>query len=287
MTNLTKKLIDSFDMTTLDDNRYQANVPNMGWRRIFGGLVIAQGIIALYKTMKAERTLHALHANFIRPGDPEKPIIYEITNLRDGHSFSARSLFAIQGDRIILSMLASFQTRETGLEHQIEMPQVPMPDQLDSELELAKQSGNKLPENVRKFWESKRPIELKPTQLEHYLSNTPLPPQQNVWFRSRNPLPTQNQIQQAIMAYASDMTIIDTALFAHGKAIFDHDMVGASLDHAMWFHHPSDFSDWHLYAQDSPASAGGRGINRGAIYHHSGKLVATVSQEGLIRQRTR
>jgi acyl-CoA thioesterase-2 len=221
----------------------------------------------------------------MRPGDPENPIVYEVDRIRDGGSFTTRRVVAIQHGKAIFSMSASFQILEEGLEHMFEMPDVPRPDNLSSEKELAEQFIEHAPENVRKYWQRERPIELRPTDLRHYISGNKLPPHQNVWFRATGPLPNDPAIQEAVLAYASDMTLLDTSLFAHGRAVFDPHLQVASLDHAMWFHRPINMEKWHLYTQDSPNSSGARGLTRGSIFSEDGHLVASAAQEGLIRLR--
>ena len=182
--------------------------------------------------------------------------------------------------RAIFSMSASFQIQEDGLEHTFEMPDVPRPDTLASEKELAEQFIDHAPENVRNYWQRERPIELRPTDLTHYISGKKLPPYQNVWFRATGPLPNDLAIQEAVLAYASDMTLLDTSLFAHGRAVFDPKLQVASLDHAMWFHRPINMEKWHLYTQDSPNASGARGLTRGSIFSEDGILVASAAQEG-------
>lgn len=287
MASATQTLLNILDLETLEHNLFRGNSPQSGWQRVFGGQVIGQALVAAQRTVEKNRSVHSLHGYFMRPGDPSVPIIYEVDRIRDGRSFTTRRVVAIQHGHAIFSMSASFQTIETGLEHFMEMPDVPKPDDLISEKALAEQLADQAPENVRKYWQRERPIELRPLSLTHYFSNKKLEPKQNMWFRSTGKLPDQPAIHEAVLAYASDMTLLDTALFAHGKAIFDPKLQVASLDHAMWFHRPINIEDWHLYVQDSPNSSGARGLTRGSIYHIDGTLVASTAQEGLIRQRSR
>jgi acyl-CoA thioesterase-2 len=193
---------------------------------------------------------------------------------------------AIQHGHAIFSMSSSFQVLEKGLEHFIEMPDIPEPEGLISEKKLAEQYIDHAPENVRKYWQRERPIELRPISLTHYISKKKLQPFQNIWMRATGKLPSNPAIHEAVLAYASDMTLLDTALYPHGRAVFDPKIQVASLDHSMWFHRPLNIEDWHLYAQDSPNSSGARGFTRGGIYTRSGELVASVAQEGLIRERS-
>ena len=280
-------LLKILDLEQIEHNLFRGDSPDVGWQRVFGGQVIGQSLVAAQKTVPAERIVHSLHGYFMRPGDPSIPIVYEVDRIRDGKSFTTRRIVAIQHGRAIFSMSASFQVQETGLEHYMPMPETPHPDNLPSEKELAAQYNDNAPEHIRKYWQRKRPIELRPTSLEHYISQKKLEPRQDIWFRATGNLPKDPAIQQAALAYASDMTLLDTSLFAHGKSIFDPGLQVASLDHSMWFHRPVKMEDWHLYTQDSPNSSGARGLTRGRIYSADGTLVASVAQEGLIRERTR
>ncbi len=274
------------DLENLEQNLFRGRSPQSGWQRVFGGQVIGQALVAAQRTVIAERRVHSLHGYFMRPGDPEVPIIYEVDRIRDGRSFTTRRVVAIQHGHAIFSMSASFQVVEEGLEHFIEMPEIPKPDELMSAKKLAEQFIDHAPENVRKYWQRERPIELRPVSLKHYLSKEKLEPKQNIWMRSTGPLPSDPAIHEAVLAYASDMTLLDTALYAHGGRVFDQKIQTASLDHSMWFHRPLNIEDWHLYAQDSPNSSGARGFTRGGIYNQTGTLVASVAQEGLIREKT-
>lgn len=285
MSNAVENLLATLDLEPLERNLFRGVSPKVGWQRVFGGQVIGQALVAAQRTVDEKRRVHSLHGYFMRPGDPEVPIIYEVDRIRDGGSFTTRRVVAIQHGKAIFSMSASFQIIEPGLEHFIDMPQVTPPEKLPSEKELAEQFIDHAPENVRKYWQRERPIELRPVDLTHYISRKKLQPAQQVWIRATAPLPGDPAIQEAVLAYASDMTLLDTSLFAHGRAVFDPKLQVASLDHAIWFHRPFDMGEWHLYAQDSPNSSGARGFTRGGIYTRDGVLVASVAQEGLIRER--
>ena len=285
MSKAVKTLLSTLDLEPIEVNLFRGTSPKVGWQRVFGGQVIGQALVAAQRTVDNERKVHSLHGYFMRPGDPENPIIYEVDRIRDGGSFTTRRVVAIQHGHAIFSMSASFQIEESGLDHAIDMPDVPRPEQLASEKELAEQFIDHAPENVRKYWQRERPIELRPTDLTHYISGKKLPPRQHVWFRATGPLPENPAIQAAVLAYASDMTLLDTSLYAHGRAVFDPALQVASLDHAMWFHRPINMEKWHLYTQDSPNSSGARGFTRGSIYSEDGELVASAAQEGLIRLR--
>ena len=277
-------LLTILDLEPLEHNLFRGRSPQVGWQRVFGGQVIGQALVAAARTVDG-RAAHSLHAYFMRPGDPAVPIIYEVDRIRDGKSFTTRRVVAIQHGEAIFSMSASFQVEEVGLEHQAEMPKVPPPEELPSEAELMALFLKDAPEPVRSYWERERPIELRPVDLRHYVSREPLPPVQSVWVRATGRLPDDPDIHRCVLAYASDMTLLDTSLFTHGRAIFDRDLQAASLDHALWFHRPFRADEWLLYAEDSPSASGARGFNRGSLFSRDGRLIASVAQEGLIRVR--
>lgn len=278
-------LLEILDLEQLEHNLFRGRSPQVGWQRVFGGQVIGQALMAASRTVVEDRHVHSLHGYFMRPGDPSVPIIYEVDRIRDGSSFTTRRVVAIQHGNAIFSMSASFQVVEDGLEHQIEMPDVPLPEDLPSEEELKEKFLAVASENVRKYWERKRPIEMRPVDMTHYFSSKKLPPNQYVWVRATGPLPDDQRIHQCVLAYASDMTLLDTSLFPHGKSVFSKDIQPASLDHAMWFHRPCRADEWLLYATDSTSTSGSRGMNRGVLYSRDGVLAASTAQEGLIRQR--
>jgi acyl-CoA thioesterase-2 len=285
MRSAVDDLLSILDLEPLEHNLFRGMSPQVGWQRVFGGQVIGQSLVAASRTVPEDRFVHSLHAYFLRPGDPAVPIIYEVDRIRDGGSFTTRRVVAIQHGRAIFSMSASFQAFEDGLAHQAEMPDVPAPEDLPSEAELKEKFLANAPEPVRRYWERDRPIELRPVDMTHYFSRKKLTPAQNVWVRASAALPDDRRIHSCVLAYASDMTLLDTSLFAHGTSVFDPDLQVASLDHAMWFHRPFRADDWLLYAEDSPSASGGRGFTRGSLFSRDGRLVASVAQEGLIRVR--
>ena len=286
MSSAMQGLISILDLETLERNLFRGRSPQTGWQRVFGGQVIAQALVAAQRTVDADRHVHSLHCYFMRPGDPAVPIIYEVDRIRDGKSFTTRRVVAIQHGHAIFSLSASFQIDEPGLEHQIEMPEdLPRPETLTSAKELIESFIDSVPESVRAYWERERPLDFKPVSLTHYTSREKLPPKQHIWIRTTGRVPDNRPLQAAVLAYLSDMTLLDTSLFAHGRAVFDEDLQVASLDHAMWFHRPNPLDDWLLYTQDSPNTSGGRGFTRGSIYSSDGTLVASMAQEGLIRLR--
>jgi len=286
MSAAMQELIAILDIERLENNLFRGRSPSTSWQRVFGGQTIAQSLVAAQRTVEPERHVHSLHGYFMLGGDPTAPIIYEVDRIRDGGSFATRRVVAIQHGQAIFSLEASFQVREKGLEHQVAIPaDVPSPEDLPSQLELISQHGVKVPEGIRRYWERERPLEMKQSTHEHYTSREKLEPRQNVWIRTTGPVPMDHATQCAVLAYMSDMTLLDTSTFAHGRAIFDADIQAASLDHAMWFHRADPLDDWLLYTQDSPSTSGGRGFTRGALYSRNGTLIASVAQEGLIRVR--
>ncbi|TYR33998.1 acyl-CoA thioesterase II [Mesorhizobium microcysteis] len=288
MTQAMQELLEILDLEQIEHNLYRGRSHKVGWQRVFGGQVIGQALVAAQRTVVEERLVHSLHCYFMRPGDPSVPIVYQVDRLRDGGSFTTRRVTAIQHGHAIFSLECSFQIEEEGLEHQMPMPlDVPPPEQLRSQFELLEETGHEVPETVRKFWARERPLEIKPVNIEHYTSREKLPPRQNVWVRVNGSVPDDRRLQAAILAYLSDMTLLDTSTFAHGRIGFDPEIQMASLDHAMWFHRPHRLDDWLLYTQDSPNTIGSRGFSRGFLYARDGSLVASTAQEGLVRLRTR
>ncbi|MFD0916612.1 acyl-CoA thioesterase II [Pseudahrensia aquimaris] len=279
------ELLSILDLESLEHNLYRGRSPKTGWQRVFGGQVIGQAMVAAQRTVPADRHIHSLHGYFMRPGDPAVPIIYEVDRIRDGGSFTTRRVVAIQHGKAIFSMSASFQIAEDGLDYFMPMPNQPDPDELESDSQSKNRSLENAPEAVKNYWKRERPIEMRATSYEHFLSDKKLDPEQHVWMRATDTIPDDQALHAAVLAYASDMTLLDTSLYPHGRKIFDPEMQVASLDHAMWFHRPINVNDWILFAQDSPNSSGARGYNRGSLYSRDGTLVASCVQEGLIRVR--
>jgi len=277
-------LLSILDLEPLEANLFRGTSPKDGWQRVFGGQVIGQALMAAVRTVD-NRAVHSLHGYFVLPGDPRVPIIYQVDRIRDGKSFTTRQVTGIQHGAAIFSMGVSFQREETGFDHAEPMPKVPMPEQLASEADLKKMVLEQMPAPVRTYWERERPIELRPVDLTRYISPTPtMPAAQQIWLRSTAPLPDDPTLHQCVLAYATDFTLLDTTLIAHGRLMFDPTVQMASLDHAIWFHRPFRADDWLLYAQDSPNAHGARGFARGSVFTRDGVLIASVAQEGLVRQ---
>jgi len=250
--------------------------------RIFGGQVIAQALAAAYGTVE-DRPCHSLHAYFIRPGDPKIPVIYSVDRARDGGSFTTRRVVAIQHGKQILNMSASFHITEEGWHHQHPMPAAPAPDSLRPQSDLRAEVIDKVPEKFRKEFLRPRAIEICEAEPRDMFDPEKASDTNQVWFRLAGQAPDDLPLNHCLLAYASDMHLLGSALRPHGLTWFKGNVMTASLDHAMWFHAPFDFTDWHLYQMDSPFSGNARGFNRGSIYSQSGTLVASVAQEGLMR----
>jgi acyl-CoA thioesterase-2 len=279
-------LLSLLDLETIDTNLYRGYSPQLGLKRIYGGQVLAQSLAAAMKTVDEPRLMHSLHSYFLLAGDPKTPVIYEVERVRDGGSFTTRRVKAIQNGRAIFVMSASFQRAEDGFDHQQPMPQVPAPEQLPDAQAIIVKFADQLPPGARAYLTRERPVEMRMVGLEQrYQRKVGATPAQNVWLRAAGRLPDDERIHQCVLAYASDFTLLDTALIAHGKLMFDTDLQLASLDHAIWMHRAVRADDWLLYSQESPSASGARGLSRGSVYRRDGALVATVMQEGLMRKR--
>jgi acyl-CoA thioesterase II len=279
-------LLKLLDLERIELNLFRGQSPDDGMKRVFGGQVIAQALAAGYRTVEG-RVCHSLHAYFIRPGDPSVPILYEVDRARDGKSFTTRRVVAIQHGEQIFNLAASFQVPENGFTHQSAMPPVKQPDELLSEDQLRAMAKDSIPAEYQKQFARPRPIELKPVDPRAMVSPKPSAPKKEMWLRARGRVGPDQAIQQCMLAYASDMGILDTATKPHGVNWFTGGVQMASLDHAMWFHEPFNIEDWLLYSMDSPSASGARGFNRGEVFMQDGKLVASIVQEGLIRPRER
>ncbi len=283
MNEQLQQLFQHLQLEKLDENLYRSRYPNEGWGRVYGGQVLAQALLSASHTVPEDRQVHSLHAYFLRPGDLDMPILFQVDRIRDGRSFTTRRIVAIQRGRAILNMSASFQIPEPGLSHQSEMPDVPPPEQCLSRQQMAEQFRESM--SAEMLEKASRPfaIDLRHAEAENLFRPDPQPPQRYVWLRINAELAEDYPFQSHLLAYASDMTLLHTCLRPHGQSLFDPKLQIASLDHAMWFHRPFRMDQWLLYAQDSPSSSGARGFSRGQLFTQDGELVASVAQEGLIR----
>lgn len=283
MSDAVDELLRLLDLEPIERNLFRGHSPDTRSQRVFGGQVIGQALVAAYRTVE-ERICHSLHAYFLRPGDPKVPILYEVDRARDGRSFTTRRVIAIQHGQQIFNMAASFQVDEKGFEHQIDMPDVPPPEDLVSDEELRKAVTDKMTPEMARHFTRPRPIELRPVSPKDLLRPEPMEPVQFVWFRTPRPIPDEMPLHQCALGYASDMTLLDTAIRPHPVNWMTGKVQMASLDHAIWFHAPFKMEEWLLYVQDSPRASGARGFNRGSVFRQDGVLVASVVQEGLIRR---
>jgi acyl-CoA thioesterase-2 len=283
------RLLTLLDVEKIEENAYRGFSPPERVQRVFGGQVLAQALVAATRTVETARPCHSFHAYFLRPGDPKVPILYEVDRSRDGASFTARRVVAIQQALQIFNLAASFQKEESGFEHQAQMPVVPAPQDLEDDQQVLLRDPDLRPD-IRQWVARERPFETRSVLGRGPFANSgdraPRAPVDHIWLKTRGPAPDRPDIHRALLAYISDMSLLDTALLPHGKSIFS-DLQITSLDHAMWFHRPFRVDDWLLYVQDSPSASAARGFNRGAFYTRDGTLVASVAQEGLIRSRRR
>src|SRR4051812_1544936 len=223
------ELLSILDLERIEHNIYRGTSPQVGWQRVFGGLVISQALVAATRTVDDARRVHSLHGYFMRPGDPAVPIIYQVDRIRDGKSFATRRVVGVQHGEAIFALSCSYQRHEEGWSHQPAMPEVPRPDQLPSDAELRQRYTALMPKNIRDYWERERPIELRPIDLTRYVARIPQEPRQYIWIRAAGALPDDPTVHEAVLAYASDMTLLDTTLVAHGKSVFDPDVQAASI----------------------------------------------------------
>lgn len=278
-----EELIQLLQLEQIEVNLFRGASKSIGSPRVFGGQVLAQALSAAIQTVPEDRFIHSLHAYFVLPGDVNFPIVFEVDRIRDGGSFTTRSIKAIQQGRAIFNMSASFQLAQKGFDHQIDMPDVPGPESLDNWEGLAQVYGDQLPPNFKRLLEFDRPLEFKPVERYHPTEPVFREPYRHVWMRSRGLMPDAKQWHQLVLAYASDYNLLTASLQPHGQHIDYRNVQMASLDHAMWFHRDFRMDEWLLYAIDSPSASNARGFTRGNIFTQDGKLVASVVQEGLIR----
>jgi len=280
-----KDLLDLLDIEQIEVNMFRGVSPAEGWQRVYGGQVIGQALVAASRTVEDEsRVAHSLHGYFLRPGDTTIPILYSVDRIRDGRSFNTRRVVAVQKGQAIFSMSVSFQVMEEGLHHQIDMPAgVKPPEECATEAELRAAYIDKIPEEFKSNFERPRPIEMRFVEPINDFEPEPMSPYQNVWIKAADAMPDDIRLNQCLLAYASDMTLLDTCYRPHGIGWSNDNFQVASLDHVMWFHRPFKTDEWLLYSQDSPYSGGSRGFNRGSFYTQDGQLIASATQEGLIR----
>jgi len=287
MSQALQGLLDLLDLEQIEEDIFRGQSRSAVVPRVFGGQVAAQALVAAGRTVPADRHAHSLHAYFLRPGDPGAPIVYQVDRIRDGRSFTTRRVVAVQHGKPIFHLSASFQTDEDGLDHQTPMPAAPDPATLPTSHERLRGYSHLDPMVVERFLEAREAVDLRYVEEPPYgRFGEPREPHSQVWFRTNGKLDDDPLLHVVLATYVSDMTLLDSVLLAHGRGGWAvGDVVGASLDHAMWFHRPFRADEWLLYAQDTPSAGGARGFSRGLIFKQDGTLVASVAQEGLIRER--
>ncbi|WP_454254450.1 acyl-CoA thioesterase II [Pseudomonas sp. Marseille-Q8238] len=285
MSKVLDDLVALLSLEQIEENLFRGVSQDLGFRQLFGGQVIGQCVSAASKTVDDARHVHSLHGYFLRPGDATLPVVYQVERVRDGGSFSTRRVTAVQKGQPIFTCSASFQYDEEGFNHQLTMPDVPGPEALQSETELAREVAALIPERMRERMTSDKPIEIRPVTRINPFAPQPGEPIKHVWFRADGNLPDEPSLHKYLLAYASDFNLLTTSMLPHGVSVFQKFMQVASLDHSLWFHSDLRMDDWLLYSMDSPWAGNARGFSRASIFNRAGKLVASVSQEGLIRQR--
>ncbi|MCR6628268.1 MAG: acyl-CoA thioesterase II [Pseudoxanthomonas sp.] len=283
---VVSELIELLSLERLEDNLFRGQSRDIGTKYVFGGQVLGQALSAAQATVEGgsgSRRAHSLHAYFLRAGNIEAPIVYEVDRTRDGGSFSVRRVTAIQHGRVIFFCAASFQAEEDGAEHQLSMPEVPQPEDIAPAPPVPTQVMASLPPKVQRWMSRRGPFEFRHVYPRDELNPPKRPPFQQVWFRLSEPVGDSPELHRALLAYASDFQLLGTATYPHGISYYQPNVQMASLDHALWFHRPFRADDWLLYSIDSPSASGSRGLARGQIFDRQGRLVASTAQEGLIR----
>lgn len=283
---VVSELIELLSLERLEDNLFRGQSRDIGTKYVFGGQVLGQALSAAQATVdgsNGERRAHSLHAYFLRAGNIEAPIVYEVDRTRDGGSFSVRRVTAIQHGRVIFFCAASFQAEEDGAEHQLSMPEVPQPEDIAPAPAVPAEVMGTLPPKVQRWLSRRGPFEFRHVYPRDELNPPKRPPFQQVWFRLSEPVGDSPELHRALLAYASDFQLLGTATYPHGISYYQPNVQMASLDHALWFHRPFRADDWLLYSIDSPSASSSRGLARGQIFDRQGRLVASSAQEGLIR----
>lgn len=279
------KIAPLFALEEIEQGLYRGQSWDLGFRALFGGQVLGQALSAAYNTVAPEHVAHSFHSYFLLPGDAKKPVVYDVEIVRDGRSFSTRRVKAVQTGKTIFYMTASFQRPESGLEHQYaDMPQVPPPEEVESDITFFEANYDKLARPLREALSYHRPIDIRTIDAAHSYQMEKREPKRYIWMKAREALGNTLGLHQAAAAYASDYHFLSTSLQPHGIAVTDKHLRIATIDHAMWFHKPFDFSEWLLYVMDSPFSGGARGLVKGQFFNQQGELVASAVQEGLMRQ---
>ncbi|MCO7226770.1 acyl-CoA thioesterase II [Pleionea sp. CnH1-48] len=283
MSQVLQELVDLLSLEKIEVGLYRGDSQNLGFGRVFGGQVIGQALAAANQTVEANRPVHSFHSYFLLPGDSSKPIVYDVENVRDGGSISTRRVKAIQNGRSIFFMTASFHEAGTSFDHQAEMPTVEGPDGLTSELEFARKYADYIPEKVRGIFTCEKPIEMRPVNFHNPMKPEKAEPVRHVWMKTNGQLPNDETLHRYLLAYASDFSFLPTAGQPHGVSFMTPKLQMATIDHSMWFHRDFRFDDWLLYSIESPSASNDRGFVIGKIFNREGKLVASSTQEGVMR----
>lgn len=277
------ELVELLSLERLEDNLFRGQSRDIGTKYVFGGQVLGQALSAAQATLESRRDAHSLHAYFLRAGDTAAPIVYQVDRTRDGGSFSVRRVTAIQHGQPIFFLAASFQEPQRGAEHQLTMPEVPKPEDIEPSPSVPDEVRRKLPIKVQRWLSRQGPFEFRHVYPRDELNPPKRPPYQQVWFRLCERVGDAPELHRALLAYASDFHLLGTTTFPHGISYYQPNVQMASLDHALWFHRPFRADEWLLYSIDSPSAQGARGLARGQIFDRSGVLVASAAQEGMIR----
>ncbi len=285
MSDVLQELMELLKLESIGVNRFRGRSQDLGFRNLFGGQVLGQSLSAAIQTLNhGDWNPHSLHAYFLRPGTVQDSVEFEVDVVRDGRTFATRQVTASQNGKAILTMMCSFQHPEEGFEHMADMPSVAGPDGIPSQVDLARKFRDFFPERVRDIYTADKPIEMRVIDPVNIFAPQKKEPLKHVWMRADAPMPDDPHVHSTMLAYATDFNLIPTALHPHAVSVGQKGMQVASLDHSVWFHRPFRMDEWLLYAIDSPNGSGGRGLCRGQIFNQQGELVASVAQEGLIRQ---
>ena len=281
--NVLEKLLFLLKLEKIETNIFRGQSQDLGFGNLFGGQVMGQALSGASRTVDPEYHAHSLHGYFMLAGDAKKPVVYTVDRIRDGKSFVTRRVVAVQDGRAIFTMAASFHKKEQGYEHQDLMPDIEGPDNIESEVDMAKRLSERIPSEIYEKLICKKPIEIRVVNPINPFAPRAMPPEKYIWFRAVDKIEDDMAIHRCMLAYASDFHLVGTALYPHGKTFWSRDMQVASLDHSIWFHRDFKIDDWLLYAMKSPNAAFGRGLSLGSIFTRDGILVASVAQEGLLR----
>lgn len=289
MPSSLEDLVALLALERIEENLFRGRSQDPGWGTVFGGQVLGQGLSAAVQTVPSDRYVHSLHCYFLRPGDVNRPIVYEVDRIRDGRAFTTRRVVAVQGGRAIFNMSCSFQIAEAGFDHQGPMPSAPPPETLPTEQDRLRRALAQLPSALADKLLADRPFEIRSADPieDNVVAPAPRPAERLLWMRAAGTLPDDPALHAYLLAYVSDYSFATTALAPHGTSWMSPALQLASIDHVIWFHRPLRCDEWLLHAIDSPSASGARGLVRGSIFTRDGRLVASTAQEGLIRQRHR